>query len=117
MGIDKIRLEGQRALIMRCRLTELAQSSKCDAQIVVIDRDIAAKPDRLADQIDGSRMTATLIGEDPGVDPVKPDTQRVGTGCIREVIGIPIGSAGERCCSPPSSYRREQGLQRHPGSG
>jgi Transposase IS66 family len=40
-----------------------------------------------------------------GVDPVKPDTRRVGTECTRAVIGSPIGSAGERCCSPPSSYR------------
>jgi hypothetical protein len=50
---------------MRHRLTEPAQLPQRDAQIVVIDRDIAAEPDRLADQINSSRMTTTLIGDDP----------------------------------------------------
>jgi hypothetical protein len=40
-----------------------------------------------------------------GVDPAKPDTQRVGKECTPGVSGSPIGSAGERCCSPPSSDR------------
>lgn len=50
---------------MRHRLTEPAQLPKRDAQIVMIDWNIASKPDRLADQLDGSRMTATLMGDDP----------------------------------------------------
>jgi len=59
----------------------------------------------------------TFVDFEDGVDPVKPDTQRVGKECTRGVIGSPIGNAGERCCSPPSNYRREQGRQRHLGSG
>jgi hypothetical protein len=54
--------------------------------------------------LQGDTLIATCRRMD-GVDPVKPDTRRVGTECTRAVIGSPIGSAGERCCSPPSSYR------------
>src|SRR5215471_17559342 len=42
-----------------------------------------------------------------GVDPVKPDTQRVGKGCIRGVIGSPIGNVGERCCTTRRSNAHE----------
>jgi len=45
------------------------------------------------------------LGGVAGVDPVKPDTRRVGTECTREVTGSRVGNAGARCCSPPSSYR------------
>ena len=40
-----------------------------------------------------------------GVDPIKPDTQRVGKGCTPEVSDSPAGNGDARCCSPPSSYR------------
>lgn len=40
-----------------------------------------------------------------GVDPAKPDTQRVGKECTRGATGSPVGNAGARCCSPPSSDR------------
>jgi len=47
------------------------------------------------------------IAEDgvTGVDPIKPDTQRVGKGCTPEVSDSPAGNGDARCCSPPSSYR------------
>jgi hypothetical protein len=34
-----------------------------------------------------------------GVDPVKPDTQRIGKGCTPGVSGSPAGNAGERYCT------------------
>src|ERR1700688_1912069 len=40
-----------------------------------------------------------------GVDPIKPDTQRVGKGCTPGVSDSPAESGDARCCSPPSSYR------------
>jgi hypothetical protein len=53
----------------------------------------------------------------PGVDPVKPDTRRVGTGCTPAVNDSSAESGDARCwcCSPPSSYRREPPPQQHPG--
>src|SRR6266702_1633596 len=40
-----------------------------------------------------------------GVDPIKPDTQRVGKGCTPGVSDSPAGNGDARCYSPPSSYR------------
>src|SRR5437016_5572721 len=40
-----------------------------------------------------------------GVDPIKPDTQRVGKGCTPGVSDSPAGNGDARCCSPPSSHR------------
>ena len=37
-----------------------------------------------------------------GVDPVKPDTRRVETGCTPGVSGSPAENAGERCCTTRS---------------
>jgi hypothetical protein len=54
------------------------------------------------------RVEFRTEAEGIGVDPVKPDTRQVGKECTRAVIGSPIGSAGERCYSPPSRYRRVQ---------
>jgi VanZ family protein len=57
-----------------------------------------------------------MASKPSGVGSLKPDTQRVGKECTPGVSGrpiAPIGSAGERYCSPPFSYRREQGQQRH----
>ena len=51
----------------------------------------------------GDTVAAVQAKLASGVDPVKPDTQRVERECIRGVSGSPTGNAGERCCSPPSS--------------
>jgi hypothetical protein len=52
-----------------------------------------------------------------GVDPVKPDTLRVETGCTPGVSDSPAENGDARCCSPPSRCQREQGRQRHLGLG
>ncbi len=49
----------------------------------------------------GSKLTYAMLG----VDPIKPDTQRVGKGCTPGVSDSPAGNGDARCCSPPSSYR------------
>jgi H+/gluconate symporter-like permease len=40
-----------------------------------------------------------------GVDPIRPDTRRVGKGCTPGVSDSPAGSGDARCCSPPSTCR------------
>jgi hypothetical protein len=51
------------------------------------------------------RLTDAFSLRRCGVDPIKPDTQRVGKGCTPGVSDSPDGSGDARCCSPPSNCR------------
>jgi transposase len=59
---------------------------------------------RLYKKGQGQPSRLCFIGH-TGVDPVKPDTQRVGKVCTPGVSDSPAGNGDARCCSPPSSYR------------